>query len=87
MQFATFCLLSLAINRKAERDKQSSPRAAFGLATNGELVRLDEMDLYGGYGTITTKEDHRTSDQNWEEWCSGMDSFGGLVLLTASLVG
>lgn len=72
---------------KAERDKQSVPRTAFGLATNGELVRLDEMDLYGGYGTITTKQDHRTSDQNWEEWCSGMDTFGGLVMLAASLVG
>ncbi|KAF2450727.1 hypothetical protein P171DRAFT_340881, partial [Karstenula rhodostoma CBS 690.94] len=70
---------------KAERDKQSVPRTAFGLATNGELVRIDEMDLYGGYGKIDAKEDHRTSDQNWEEWCSGMDSFGGLVMLAASL--
>ncbi|KAL5426956.1 hypothetical protein PMIN04_001679 [Paraphaeosphaeria minitans] len=72
---------------KAERDKQSLPRCAFGLATSGELVRLDEMDLYGGYGKITKQQDHRTSDQNWEEWCSGMDSFGGLVMLAASLVG
>ena len=23
---------------------------------------------------------------NWEEWCSGMDGFGGLVMLAASLI-
>jgi hypothetical protein len=80
-----FWLLNL--ERKFERDKQTVPRTAFGLAVNGELVRLDEMDLYGGYGTMDTKEDLRTPDQNWEEWCSGMDSFGGLVMLAASLVG
>lgn len=64
------------------------PRTAFGLTTKGELVRLDEMDLHGGYGSIEgVLGDTRTSEQNWEEWCSGMDSFGGLVLLAASLLG
>ena len=78
----------LSLNRKAESDKQPVPRTAFGLATNGELVRLDEMDLHGGYGSIEAiLGDNKTSEQNWEEWCSGMDSFGVLVMLTASLVG
>jgi hypothetical protein len=51
------------------------------------MVRLDEMDLHGGYGSIDPKEDGNTSEQNWEEWLSGIDAFGGLIVLAASLVG
>lgn len=80
-------LLSLTPVRKAERDKESLPRSAFGLTTTGGMVRLDEMDLHGGYGTIDPREEISTSEQNWEEWLSGIDAFGGLIVLAASLIG
>jgi hypothetical protein len=30
--------------------------------------------------------DKGTSGENWEEWCSGMDGFGGLIMLAASMI-
>jgi hypothetical protein len=27
------------------------------------------------------------SPANWDEWCSGMDGLGGLIMLAASLTG
>ncbi|KAL5003765.1 hypothetical protein BDV10DRAFT_154126 [Aspergillus recurvatus] len=70
---------------------QKEPRiqqTAFGLATTGELVRL--VQGHGQDGRISHLAlDAATvsrSAANWEEWCSGMDGFGGLVMLAASLV-
>lgn len=76
-----------AVAWKAERDKQPAPRTAFGLTTSGELVRIDERHLYGLCGPLGRAEGGNTSEQNWEEWCAGMDAFGGLIMLAASLVG
>ena len=64
---------------------------AFGLGANGDLVRLNEGRLYCGDAPVLRPQplDERTragSTANWEEWCSGMDGFGGLVMLAASLV-
>ena len=66
-------------------------QTSFGLAVNGELVKLDEDQIYCR-DTVLPQEplDAGTpsrSTANWEEWCSGMDGFGGLVMLAASLVG
>jgi hypothetical protein len=65
-------------------------QTAFGLAANGELVNLDEGQLYCSDAVLLHKSlDARIpsrSTANWEEWCSGMDVFGGLVMLAASLV-
>ena len=72
--------------RKRERTWIQS---AFALAANGELVKLDEDQLYCSstvllYKSVDTRNPSTTS--NWEEWCSGMDGFGGLIMLAASLI-
>jgi hypothetical protein len=72
---------------ESERERAQTD---FGLAANGELVKLDEGQLYCSDGVLLYKPlDARTpsgSSENWEEWCSGMDGFGGLVMLAASLI-
>ncbi|KAG6364544.1 hypothetical protein INS49_006145 [Diaporthe citri] len=66
-------------------------QVSFGLAAGGEVVRLDEGRLSCGDACVSPR---RASDAagpdpspGWEEWCSGMDGFGGLVMLAASLLG
>jgi hypothetical protein len=75
---------------KAESEREPGVQTAFGLAANGELVNLDEGQLYCSDAVLLHKSlDARIpsrSTANWEEWCSGMDGFGGLVMLTASLI-
>ncbi|KAL4751640.1 hypothetical protein BDW72DRAFT_173411 [Aspergillus terricola var. indicus] len=70
---------------------QKEPRiqqTAFGLAATGELVRLDKA--HGRSGPIShlalDAETVSRSAASWEEWCSGMDGFGALVMLAASSV-
>ena len=74
----------------AESEREPGVQTAFGLAANGELVKLDEGQLYCRDAVLLHKcLDARTpsrSTANWEEWCSGMDGFGGLVMLAASLI-
>ena len=75
---------------------QSKPemQTTFGLATNGELVQLNETQLHSNTAILpatlpatNSKAGISSSNSgNWEEWCSGMDSFGGLVMLAASFV-
>ena len=74
----------------AESAREPGIQTSFGLAANGDLVRVDE----GRLGCSDAVLLHKSSDgrslsrstANWEEWCSGMDGFGGLVMLAASLV-
>jgi hypothetical protein len=77
-----------AWKRECERD--AGAQADFGLAANGELVKLDEGQVYCSDGVLLYKSlDVRNSSSRndyWEEWCSGMDGFGGLVMLAASLI-
>ncbi|KAF2801434.1 uncharacterized protein BDZ99DRAFT_553252 [Mytilinidion resinicola] len=76
---------------KSESERDPGVQTAFGLAANGELVKLDEGQVYCSDAILL----HRPLDAstpsrgiaNWEEWCSGMDGFGGLVMLAASLIG
>jgi hypothetical protein len=71
---------------RAESDREPGVQTAFGLAANGELVKLDEGQLYCHDAVLL--HNARTSARStatWEEWCSGMDGFGGLVMLAASL--
>ena len=77
---------------KAENEKEETEaRDAFALAGSGDLVRIDPAELQcisdvarlgyrdpGGPGLAW-----HTAD--WDDWCSGMDGFGGLVMLAASL--
>ncbi|KAJ5731961.1 hypothetical protein N7493_003442 [Penicillium malachiteum] len=70
-----------------ENKKDPAAGNAFGLARTGELVRLgsdrDGEELV--HSAITSVSPLRTG-ASWEEWCSGMDGFGGLIMLAALLV-
>ncbi|KAB8234263.1 Zn(II)2Cys6 transcription factor domain-containing protein [Aspergillus alliaceus] len=75
---------------RAESDREPGVQTAFGLAADGELVKLDDGHLYSNHAVLIQKSsDARAlpkSTIGWEEWCSGMDGFGGLVMLTASMI-
>ena len=75
---------------KKEMDRESGIQVDFALAASGELVKLAEGYLYcGNAATLNKSINARASlrgTENWQEWCSGMDGFGGLVMLTASLI-
>ena len=75
---------------KAKSEREPGMQTAFGLAANGELVVLDEGQLYCSdavllYKSLGARTPSR-STANWEEWCSGMDGLGGVVMLAASLI-
>lgn len=76
---------------KAENEREPGPQTDFGLAANGELVKLEEGQIYcSGAALLYQSPDTRTpsrSTANWKDWCSGMDGFGGLVMLAASFLG
>lgn len=66
----------------------------FALAKSGELLELGDgpegchgVSLRYGYseGVVEVGREGE-GGKRWEEWCSGMDGFGGLVMLAASLV-
>ena len=76
---------------ETERD-EAGATADFALTATGGLVRL-----HGGQEQLQCTSDggrvHKASETaavsrsnaSWDEWCSGMDSLGGLVMLAASL--
>ena len=75
---------------KTASEKDDGSETLFAMTSNGELVQLEDSTTY-----CTTTEQLRyrpLADQTsrksvlWEEWCSSMDGFGGLVMLAASLV-
>ncbi|RFU80815.1 fungal transcriptional regulatory, n-terminal [Trichoderma arundinaceum] len=75
---------------EAEVQREPGAKAAFGLAAHGGLVKLDERELccndaWLPYDSPDTRGQSR-SNASWEEWCSGIDGFGGLVMLAASMV-
>jgi hypothetical protein len=65
-------------------------RNAFALASSGELVKLSEDQQYCSDSLLLYKSLNdgtpKRSMTGWEEWLSGMDGFGGLVMLAASLI-
>lgn len=65
---------------KFERDLDSAIGTDYGLAAGGGLVEIVQTPLYPGC-KLTLEA---TTD--WDDWCSGMDSFGALITLAASLV-
>jgi hypothetical protein len=77
---------------KAELDKDSAAQNSYGLAADGDIIHIGDgvKDLYHtelryGYGGVGTASEVKKRN-GWEEWCSGMDTFGGLVMLAASLI-
>jgi hypothetical protein len=91
---------SWRLEMENERDDEEA-RVDFGLAANGELVKLlpqrhegrivdycydpgpvvqvGEKPGGGSGGSLW-------SVARWDEWCAGMDGFGGLVMLAASML-
>ncbi|KAH8434260.1 uncharacterized protein LDX57_011898 [Aspergillus melleus] len=66
---------------KRDGETESGAQMEFGLTKNGQLVRL------GGDAAATaaiTRGDDITIE--WNEWCSGMDGIGNLVMLAASMM-
>ncbi|KAK4496640.1 hypothetical protein PRZ48_012622 [Zasmidium cellare] len=68
-----------------ESSKDLMGPSAFGLTAKGDLLRLSGRELHGA--GVVSGEGVGGDDANWEEWCSGMDGLGALVMLAASLVG
>lgn len=75
---------------KAASERDTGFQTAFGMTANGDLIRIGEGQLcYGELMPHSRSLDTRASwrsTADWEEWCSGMDGLGGLVMLAASLV-
>jgi hypothetical protein len=73
-----------------ETDRERAMETSFGLAANGELVKLDEGQSFCSGNMLRYTPSHTQkslgSNSHWEEWCSGMDGLGGLVMLAAALV-
>ena len=59
----------------------------FGVLSNGQMIRTQEhhVILEGEVG-LSEGMASEESAANWQEWCAGMDGFGALVTLAASLV-
>ncbi|CRG89355.1 hypothetical protein PISL3812_06391 [Talaromyces islandicus] len=70
---------------KAENDREYGAHNYFGLATNGDLIKLDWGHTYCGDASLLHQPLSNKTTANWEEWCSGMDGLGGLIMLAASL--
>ncbi|KFY91853.1 hypothetical protein V498_05290, partial [Pseudogymnoascus sp. VKM F-4517 (FW-2822)] len=73
---------------KVESEKEPWAQNDFGLATNGDLVKLDKGHIHcsGDVMPYQPSDPRLRSTANWEEWCLGMDGLGGLVMLAASLI-
>ncbi|EPE33750.1 hypothetical protein GLAREA_06763 [Glarea lozoyensis ATCC 20868] len=75
---------------KVESQREPGIQTSFGLAADGELVKLGDDRLSCSDAWVSNQTlDARASSRNvgrWEEWCAGIDGFGGLVMLAASLI-
>ncbi len=72
-----------------ERAFSNPPQTAFALASSGDLVLVDEGQIHCSDAVRLRESSSRTRARpaaSWEEWCSGMDALGGLVMLAASLI-
>lgn len=60
--------------------------SGLGLAYTGDMIGLDEykMKLLTMPGSVEPCTSPK-SKENWEQWCLGMDGFGALIMLAASL--
>ncbi|KAK4865397.1 hypothetical protein LT330_009508 [Penicillium expansum] len=72
---------------KSESRREGEVQTEFGLTGSGDLVKLGEnhRGTVMVHTSITENNPARTT-ASWEEWCEGMDGFGGLVMLAASMV-
>jgi hypothetical protein len=72
------------------RDAMGDESGVFGLTGSGELVRLNNgnrtKDLAAIKRSTFASDKASQSAANWEEWCTGIDGFGALIMLAASLL-
>jgi hypothetical protein len=75
---------------RAENAGYHDARIRYALAGDGELVKFDLGQLCDSseaqqpqQSLVETSPLRMTG--NWDEWCAGMDEFGGLVMLAAAL--
>jgi hypothetical protein len=63
---------------------------SLALAADGELIQLDQKKIYCDNGVVRYGISHdsrsTSTTTDWESWCSGMDGFGSLIMLAASLI-
>ncbi|KAI1173026.1 hypothetical protein F4777DRAFT_477916 [Nemania sp. FL0916] len=79
---------------KTESQKPPGIQLSFGLCADGEIAALDESrlscaDTWLVYRSTDDDAKAKTPPRSavgWEEWCTGIDGFGGLVMLAASLI-
>lgn len=71
-----------------EGKRDSTIQDSFALAANGELVKLDQGQLYCSNGELRYRlsTNNSPASSNWEYWYSGMDGLGGLIMFAASLI-
>ena len=71
-----------------EGRRDAGVSTVFGLKANGQMVKLTDYHVYpGGVMTMMKADQSADSSSNWQEWCSGMDGLGSLVMLAATLSG
>ncbi|KAK8009352.1 hypothetical protein PG991_011903 [Apiospora marii] len=68
----------------SEIERDLGSQTDYGMTVSGDLVKVSESPANSNTGEHGAR--HRQK-ADWEEWLAGMDSFGGLVMLAASLVG
>lgn len=70
--------------------KDNGIDASLALTAEGELVQLDEGQLYCDTRVlryrISLDQSPISRITDWENWCSGTDGFGSLIMLAASLM-
>ncbi|KAF1936077.1 hypothetical protein EJ02DRAFT_459842 [Clathrospora elynae] len=83
---------------RLQSQKELQEQVSYALAVDGEIVKLDQRRLscsdawlpYAPSDEDTASQDHKSRSIRsagwWAEWCSGMDSMGGLIMLAASMV-
>ncbi|CAO2658162.1 Nn.00g074220.m01.CDS01 [Neocucurbitaria sp. VM-36] len=69
-----------------EQSRDVGLPSVFGVMSNGQMVKINEHQALLDSDMISLQTERSVeSNSNWEEWCSGMDGLGGLVMLAASL--
>ena len=80
-----------------QSQKEPREQVSYAVAADGEIVKLDQRRLschdawlpYAPSDQETASENQKSRSSHsagwWAEWCTGMDSMGGLIMLAASI--
>jgi hypothetical protein len=81
---------------QVQKQREPLAQVSYALAADGEIVKLDQGRLSCRDAWLPYAQSSEKSSPNrasslagsggwWAEWCSGMDSMGGLIMLAASM--